>query len=280
MKIFLVFLFVVLNIYASKFTLLDIYEYKSKNIRELSALAYDGDILYALSDYGELHYLNLKIESKKIKIIKHLKSYKLRNKKNKVLKKKKRDSEGLVYKDKKLYISFERKHRVEEFTLDGKKIKKIRLNKKLLDKDKFTSKNKGFEALAFNEKFGFITAPEAPFKDNGIHKLYTKDNIYKIKQNGYITALEFLSKNKLVVLERDFNNLSRKQLITISLVNLKKCSSKLCEKQVLKIFDSYKDKNVDNFEGLTKLDKNLFLMVSDDNASLFQKTLFVLFEID
>jgi len=280
LKIFLVFLFVVLNIYASKFTLLDIYEYKSKNIRELSALAYDGDILYALSDYGELHYLNLKIESKKIKIIKNLKSYKLRNKKNKVLKKKKRDSEGLVYKDKKLYISFERKHRVEEFTLDGKKIKKIRLNKKLLDKDKFTSKNKGFEALAFNEKFGFITAPEAPFKDNGIHKLYTKDNIYKIKQNGYITALEFLSKNKLVVLERDFNNLSRKQLITISLVNLKKCSSKLCEKQVLKIFDSYKDKNVDNFEGLTKLDKNLFLMVSDDNASLFQKTLFVLFEID
>jgi len=279
MKIFiLLFLFLSAS-YSSTVKILDIYEYKNKDIRELSALAFDGEILYALSDYGEIHHFKVNIENKKIKLIKHIKSYKLKNKNNKVLKNKKRDSEGLVYKDKKLYISFERKHRVDIFSIDGRKIKKLKLNKELKDQKLFVGKNKGFEALGFNKKYGFIIAPEAPFKKGDIHKLYTKNKTYKIKMNGYITALEFISKNKLLVLERDYNSLIRRQLITLSLVNLNNCDSDICRSEVLKVLDSYKDKNVDNFEGLTKIGKNLFLMVSDDNASKFQKTLFVLFEI-
>jgi hypothetical protein len=43
--------------------------------------------------------------------------------------------------------------------------------------------------------------------------------------------------------------------------------------------DSQKGWHIDNFEGLTKVGKNLYLMVSDDNESIFQKTLFVLFEL-
>jgi hypothetical protein len=260
--------------------ILDVYEYKSNDIREISDLAYDKNILYAISDYGALHHFKIDIENKKIKKLQHIKTYKLKDKKNKVLEKKESDSEGLVYKDKKLYISFERKNRVDVFTLDGKKIKKLKINKKLKDKSSYISKNKGLEALGFSKKYGFITAPEEPFENGNIHKLYTKDNIYNIEKSGYITALEFASKNKLLVLERDFNNLSRRQIVTISLVDLKKCESNICSKNILKKFDSFKDDNVDNFEGLTKIDKNLFLMVSDDNASFFQKTLFVLFEID
>lgn len=279
MKIFIFFILSSFYLYGTELKILDIYEYKNQNIRELSALAYDGNILYSLSDYGELHHFDLEIKKKKIKHIKHIKSYKLKNKKNQPLKKNKRDSEGLVYKDKKLYISFERKHRVDIFSIDGRKISKLKLNKELNNKDSFVGKNKGFEALGYSEKYGFITAPEAPFKNNGFHKLYTSKKIYNIKRNGYITALEFISKNKLLVLERDFNNLTRRQLITLSLVNLNKCESGICKSEILKVLDSYKDKNVDNFEGLTKIDKNLFLMVSDDNASIFQKTLFVLFEI-
>ncbi|WP_373072481.1 esterase-like activity of phytase family protein [Sulfurimonas sp.] len=280
MKLVILFFLLINSLHASKIRILDIYEYKNKDIRELSALAYDGKILYALSDYGELHHFKFEIENNKIKNLKHIKTYKLRDKKQQPLKKKKRDSEGLIYKDQKLYISFERKHRIESYTLDGIKIKKIKLNKKLDNKDNFIGKNKGFEALGFNKKYGFITAPEAPFKGDGLHILYAKDKIYKIKKNGYITALEFTTKNKLLVLERDFNNLTRRQIITISLASLNKCDSGICESEVLKVLDSYKDKNVDNFEGLAKIDKNLFLMVSDDNASEFQKTLFVLFEIN
>jgi hypothetical protein len=280
LKIFILLFFLLSGLYSSAIKILDIYEYKNKDIRELSALAFDGEILYALSDYGKLHHFNLDIKNKKIKLIKHIKSFKLKSKKNKILKKKKRDSEGLVYKDKKLYISFERKHRVEIFSLDGIKIVKLKLNKELKNKDLFVGKNKGFEALGYSKKYGFITAPEAPFKDENIHKLYTKKELFKIKKNGYITALEFLDKNSLLVLERDFNNVTRRQLITLSLVNLNNCDSGICRSEVLKVLDSYKDKNVDNFEGLTKIDKNLFLMVSDDNANISQKTLFMLFEIN
>lgn len=70
----------------SDFKILDVYEFESKDISELSALGFDGNTLYALSDYGELHHLSLKLESKKIKGIAHLSTYKLKNKKARVLK--------------------------------------------------------------------------------------------------------------------------------------------------------------------------------------------------
>ena len=37
--------------------------------------------------------------------------------------------------------------------------------------------------------------------------------------------------------------------------------------------------NLDNFEGLTRLDGDRYLMVSDDNGMPWQHTVFVLFEI-
>ena len=36
---------------------------------------------------------------------------------------------------------------------------------------------------------------------------------------------------------------------------------------------------LDNFEGLTHIRDNQYLIVSDNNKSLFQKTIFMLFEI-
>jgi len=64
MKIFiLLFLFLSAS-YSSTVKILDIYEYKNEDIRELSALAFDGEILYALSDYGEIHHFKVNIENK------------------------------------------------------------------------------------------------------------------------------------------------------------------------------------------------------------------------
>jgi len=267
------------NLYAiSGIHILDTYMFEDKKIHELSGLAYDKKVLYGVSDYGVLHHFNLKISNNIIQSITPIKSYELRNKKNEILKNKHRDSEGLIYKKKKLYISFERKHRVEEFSLTGQKIKKISLNKKLKNGN-FRSKNKGFEALAYHKKHGFLTAPELPFKSQNTHTIYAKNKVYSFKKSGSITALEFIKTNKLLVLERDFNALLRRQLITLSVVDLKQCKKNFCKVKTLKVLDSYKDKNVDNFEGLTKIEDKLFLMVSDDNGSLFQKTLFVLFEV-
>ena len=63
-------------------------------------------------------------------------------------------------------------------------------------------------------------------------------------------------------------------------VHLDRCNKKrVCQSELLAKLDSIKGWHIDNFEGLCKVGKNRYLMISDDNGSLFQKTLLVLFEI-
>ena len=262
----------------AKLTILDTYEFKSNDIHELSALAYDGKVLYGLSDYGVLHHFDFKIENNKIKMIKLIKSYDLKNKNSVRLKKKKRDAEGLVYLNNKLYISFEQKPRIEKYSLNGIKIKKIKIPKVLKDIDNYKSKNKALESLTYSDKYGFITAPEEPFLGKKIHKIYTtKNKVFSVKASGLITELEFFDKNNILVLERDWTKFRR--VITLSKLNLKNCKQDICSMEKLLVLDSDKDKFVDNYEGLTKLTNNLFLMVSDDNDSVWQKTYFILFSL-
>jgi len=277
MKFFLI-LFIFLYSLNADIKILDTYELKSKDIHELSALAYDGKTLYALSDYGVLHHFKLKIKNNKIKIIKPIKSYKLKNKNYIRLKKKKRDSEGLVYLNNKLYISFERKPRVEQYSLNGIKIKKIKIPKILRDIKNYKSKNKALESLAYSDKYGFITAPEEPFKDKNIHKLYTtKNKIFSFKASGLITDIVFIDTDNILVLQRDWCSLKFKLTITLTKVNLANCNQNMCQSEILRTLTNHKDNFIDNYEGLTKIDKNLFLMVSDDNNNILQKTYFMLF---
>jgi len=240
-------------------------------VTELSALAYKDSTLYALSDKGYLYHFEIGIKKSKIKKLSLKKAFKLKNKSGKKLKKKKRDSEGLVFLGDNLLISFERKHRVELFSLNAAKIKKIKINKSLRDSENYESKNKGLEAVAYSKKYGVITAPELPLKneDKEYHTLYAKDKTWKFKAEGSITALEFMDRERILVLLREFN----------CEVNLNNCKKSVCKSKVLARLDSSDGWSIDNFEGLTKVDENKYLMMSDDNGSFFQKTLLVLFEI-
>ena len=174
---------------------------------ELSALAYKDSTLYALSDKGYLYHFDIDIKKSKIKKLSLKKVFKLKNKSDKKLKKKKRDSEGLVFLDDDLLISFERKHRVELFSLNAVKIKKIKIHKSLRDSENYKSKNKGLEAVAYSKKYGVITAPELPLKheDKEYHTLYAKDKTLKFKAEGSITALEFMDRDRVLILLREFN---------------------------------------------------------------------------
>ena len=251
------------------------------DVTELSALAYKDSTLYALSDRGYLYHFDIDIKNSKIKKLSLQKAFNLRNKDNKELKKKKRDSEGLVFLDNDLLISFERKHRVGLYSLNAMKIKKIKIHKSLRDIENYRSKNKGLEAVTYSKKYGVITAPELPLKHESkkYHILYSKDKSWKFKADGSITALEFIDKNRVLVLLREFNELTRKRVTTLCEVNLKKCKNSICESKILARLDSSQGWKIDNFEGLTKVAKNRYLIISDDNGSFFQKTLLVLFEI-
>ena len=255
-------------------------KFRSKNniqVTELSALAYKDSILYALGDKGILFSFEINIEENKIKKLALLDVLELKNKKSKVLKKSDTDSEGLCFIGKDLLISFEKNPRVDVFSTAGIKIQKKKIHKDLKKEKKYRSKNKALESITYNRHYGVITAPQMPLKglNKEKHIIYAKNKTWKIPVSGNITALEFMSQNKLMILEKTFNEFSRRRVITISSLNLENS-----EYKVLAKLDSREGWNLDNFEGLTKIAKNKYLMISDDNNSFFQKTLLVLFEVN
>lgn len=257
-------------------------EKKGVEFSEISDLAYKNGKLFAVSDRGYLYKFDISFKNNKIDSLVMLNALRLKTKKGKVLKKKKRDSEGLTLVEDKLLISFERKHRVVLYNQNAVKIQKINLNTILQNRDNYLKPNKGLEAVAFNKKYGVLTAPERPLKNKNdkIHTIYTKNSSWSFKYDGSITSLEFMDKDKVLVLLRKFDYITRKQVITLLKLDLSKCTNNgLCNVKILAILDSSKGWHTDNFEGLTKVSKDMYLMVSDDNGNFFQKTLLVLFEV-
>lgn len=249
----------------------------SLKFTELSDLAYDkkSKILYALSDRGILYSLKLKIKNNKIKKLKLLDAKKLRNKKYHTLSKNHTDSEGMEIVDHNLLISFEREPAIKLFNKDAHCIKTYKLNKKLRNIKNYESKNSALEAITYSKEYGYITAPELPLRNSKKHRLYSQSKeTWKFKVSGSITALQMIEGDKIVIVERDFNALSLSRTITLSILNLK--TSELTQLLVMKSSQGW---NIDNIEGITQIDENLFLLVSDDNNSLFQETQFILFRM-
>jgi hypothetical protein len=262
--------------------ILDAKELQFPNVHELSALAFKNDRLYALSDKGILYLFEIDLHDDKIEELSLLERHELTNKKSKRFTKKKRDSEGLAFYKKGFLISFERKNRVLYCSREGKKIKKMALNALLEKNENYVSPNKGLESVAYSERYGLVTIPEQPLvdEDKRYHTLYAKDRIWKFQAQGAVTDIEFIDTKKLLVLLREYSYLSNRHITSLVAVDLENCNEqRVCKSQLLAKLDSKKGWKIDNFEGLTKVAKNKFLMVSDDNDSMFQKTLLVLFEI-
>lgn len=251
-----------------------------KKFHELSALAYKNGILYALSDKGRVFHLSLDITKDSLKNVKLLQSYPLLDKKVKRLKKEWRDSEGVDFMGNHLLVSFEHKHRVALYTTKGKLIKKMVIHPYLRDKKHYLSPNKSLEGVAYNEKYKLITIQERESQSSPLHTLYNRHKRYHFVAQGDITDIIFIEKDALLVLTRKFHYITRERESTLYRVWLNRCDiASLCKSELLAHLDSWDGYELDNFEGIVKVAKNRYLMISDDNNSLFQKTLLVLFKI-
>jgi len=245
----------------------------------ISALAYSKSKgLFALSDRGYLFKLHLVVTDKKIKSLKILEARALKNKKNKVLKH--NDAEGMSLSKEGLIISFERDPKVSLFNEEAQKIKNLPLAPVLKDIKNYQKKNRALEAVAKHEKFGIITIPEGALKheNKAFHILYSQNKRWKFKANAKVTAIEVMPDNNLLILERNFSFLQGHSIF-LSKVNIMNCEKGLCSKEILASLHSSKGWELDNFEGLTRLYDNVYLMISDDNANFMQKCLLVLFEV-
>jgi len=277
-----------LHVNKQKITILDAKElfFHDKHgiaFHEISDITFVDGYFYFISDQGYLYKFFIKIKENKIKNVQYLDAYILKNKKMQQLRKKERDAEGLTSYYGNLLISFERKQRVSLYATNAIEIKKIDINKDLKKKSHYFSKNKGLEAVAYNEKYGVITAPELPLQTTSgkYHTLYSKKSIFRFINSGEsIVSFVFSDEDTLLVLLRDFNYLTRRRVTTLMKVYLDTCNVlRVCKNEILAKLDSADGWRLDNFEGLTRVDKNKYLMVSDDNGNILQKTLLVLFAI-
>ena len=245
---------------------------------ELSDLAYNvkTGMLYGVSDQGFLYGMKIAVHKNRIVSLELLSARALRDRRGKKLEGNYADAEGLAWSPDGLLISFERKPRIGLFDIDGKEKGKVKLPKPLRKARRYYGKNKMLEAVAWSPEYGIVTAPELPLKSENEkrHTIYAGKQRWSIPASGSVTALEIIQRSNLLVLERDFHPFTRRRIITLTLVDLKTGK----HRRVLQM-DSDNGWDIDNFEGLTRLEGNRYLLISDDNDSPFQKTLLMLFEI-
>ena len=94
-------------------------------------------------------------------------------------------------------------------------------------------------------------------------------------------ALECLPDGDVLVLEREFTPAFLRLVITLRRVQLPAgaAADSRLKSETLAVLDSSQGWRRENFEGLARHRGNRFFMISDDNDTLFQRTLLVYFEI-
>lgn len=245
----------------------------------VSALAYSQEkVLYALSDRGYLYHLDVEIDNRKIEKLLLKKRIPLKNKKSKILKN--NDAEGMAWSEKGLIISFERDPKISLFDVNARKINNLKIPKVLRRIKNYQKKNRALESVVFHPRFGLVTAPESALKheDETSHVLYALDRRWKFKAQGKITSLEVMPDNKVLILQREFDIL-KGHTITLSTIDLEGCTEQWCQTETLASMKSEDGWNLDNFEGLTWIRDDLYLMISDDNENFLQKCIMILFEV-
>jgi len=264
------------------------YHFEDAKFAELSDLAYSPktSTLYMVSDKGSLFAFRAKFSNTDYKLT-PIKGYKLRSRKGKRLKRWKRDSEGLALDSQNnLYISFEGKPKVFLVSKTGQKLIKIHLPKEL-KKRNLRSRNKSLEALAWHPKYGLLTALEYPKKgdamqDQTIYSINGKKWHLKMEpvRHNAITAIEVMDDGNLLILERAYNGFFGKFQVNLVKMYIKGCKpNTFCKKEKLLTIDSAKGWTVENFEGLSRVGKNRYLMISDDNDGFLMPTVLVYFEV-
>ncbi len=259
---------------------------------EISDLAYyyKNKKLFMISDEGKLFIFKARFGDK-IELLEPIDAVKLKKRNAKKFKKWRNDSEGLTLDDRgKLLISFEGRAKIGWFHKNsaqyGQMIKKYKLPKELQDPKNYRSRNKSLEALAWHPKYGILTVAEWPLKKYNkkrqtVYALNGKKWHFKAEPEGRsaICSMEVMDDGNLLVLERSYTGLMHPFIVTLKKVYIRNSKKKMCKTKVLAKMSSHKGWDVDNFEGLAKVGKNRYLMVSDDNDNFFQKTLLIYFEV-
>jgi len=271
---------------------------KGEKPRELSGLAWDSDqqILIAISDDGFIVHLVPTFSDGFLTGLKLLAVNPLEDQFGQALSGKQADAEGLVghnmsngvLADSFVSISFEAEPRIIDYSLEGKFLRAHPLPERLRELDNYADDNQELETLTKHPGYGMLTAPERPLRDSNTEffSIYGLDgSIWHYppldKKYSALVGMETMPSGNLLVLERRYASLL--QPIIFAVRELSLSSPALGEAKLVREvlqFSSSDGWKIDNFESLTHHENGRYFMISDDNESIFQKTLLIYFEIN
>lgn len=246
-----------------------------QSINELSGLAWDADekLLYAVSDDGVLHHFRLEIADGKISSLEPVLSVPLKAGATPQVV----NAEGLAVTngdngkqgDTELLVAFEDGPAIHRFKADGTSLGAVQLPDALADAAKYSETNSRLEAVAVAGALGVVTAPEEallgePGDTHTIHGIDGKRWSFATFQpkRSNLKAVEPMPDGRLLLLER-----TREQKGGPSVGRLRVLDPKTCgEANACAVENLDAGANVllnDNFEGLTGLGGDLYLLVTD-----------------
>ncbi|MGR8949420.1 MAG: esterase-like activity of phytase family protein [Gammaproteobacteria bacterium] len=266
--------------------------------RELSGLAWDQDeeLLISISDDGFIVHLEPVFTGEQLTDLRMAAIFPLLGPTGDVLEKKLTDAEGLVGHnmdngtrgDSFLSISFEEQPRIDDYSLTGQYLRTHTLPEILNASENYAGDNLELEALTKHPLYGIITAPERPLRNSGTQSfsLYGVDGeVWHYpsldKEHSALVGMETTPGGNILVLERRFASMFQPIVFAVRELQLSTPASHqaLVVRDVVK-FSSTDGWKIDNFESVAHHRNNRYFVVSDDNESLFQKTLLVYFEIN
>jgi len=264
--------------------------YPNKNsvpFAEISDLTYNQKEkkLYMVGDKGNFYTFSATFSDKKIEKFDYIQAFKIGKKQPS----KKYDTEGLTHDNKgQLYLSFERYPKISKISKKGVLSSNQKLPKELKKKKNFDSSNKIFEALTWHSKHGLLTVAEYPLykrdkTQQTVYALSGKKWHFKAQghKNNAITAIEVMDDNNLLILERAYSGFTNPFVVTLKKLYLDKCDkNRNCKSKVLASFNTYEGWAVNNYEGLAKVGKNRYLMVSDNNNKMLLTTHLIYFKVN
>ncbi len=261
----------------------------SKHFCEISDLAYDmaNKRLYMLADDG-LYFLFEAEFAEQISKLKPLRSVVLTQKNAKPFVHYRRDSEGMTLDGKgRVLVSFEEQAKIGRFDAKGEMVYRYRLPDRLSSVKNYRNKNKSLESLAYHPRYGILTAAEYPLKRyprmrQTIYALDGREWHFRAQDDAgsAVVSMEVMDDGNILILERAFAGFLSPIVITLKKVYLDRCDRNAeCKSEVLASFDNTKGWMIDNFEGLAKVGRNRYVMVSDDNDNFYQRTLLIYFEV-
>jgi Esterase-like activity of phytase len=259
-------------------------------ISELSGLAYDADEdrLYAISDKARLFHFALVVEGDRIVTLKPLAGHRLTDRAGKPLSASRFNPEGMEVLDaangrkgdSRLIIASETGPAAALFDTKGRKLADVALPVPLRDTTAQRSLEDGIEAIAHHPAHGLLAAPEEPLKaeprtrhtvygTNGRHLTYSSEGIGR----SSIKAMHARADGRIVVLERT-RSADRLTLVPhLRLIDPAACDT-TCNTETVRI--AVPGITDADFEGLTEIAPNLFLLVSDDQVNGERRTVFAL----